>query len=318
MLSVVIPCFNERDVLPLLVLRLRGVMDRLDEPYEVIIVDDASTDGTDTVLDECRAGWPELRIRSLARNVGHQMALTAGIDLAVGDYVVTMDADLQDPPEVIPTMLERARVEHLDVVYARRSDRMSDAWFKRHTAGLYYRLMRRFTAVDLPHQVGDFRLLSRRVVEALRLLPERHRVYRLLIPWLGFPSGVVEHRRDPRAAGTTKYSVRHMTRLATNSLTSFTTTPLRLSMAFGLMTAFVALLLAVGVVVAFLLGSTVPGWASLAVGMLFLGAVQLICIGVLGEYVGRVFEEVQRRPLYTVDHDSPTGDREQRDSTNSV
>ena len=304
MLSVVVPCFNEQDVLPLLVLRLRAVLDDLDEPYEVIIVDDASTDSTAAILAECRSGWPELRVRTLAANAGHQLALTAGLDVAVGDHVVTMDADLQDPPELIPEMLECARLREVDVVYAKRNDRTSDTAFKRVTAGAYYRLMRRATHVTLPEQVGDFRLLSRRVVEVLRALPERHRVYRLLIPWLGYPSATVEYRRDPRAAGATKYSMRRMTILAANSVTSFSTTPLRLSTALGLITAGFAVLMAIAVVVAYAVGHTVPGWTSLTVGMLFLGAVQLLCLGVLGEYVGRIFEEVQRRPLFTVRHDT--------------
>jgi polyisoprenyl-phosphate glycosyltransferase len=300
----------------LLFVRLRAVLDQLDEPYEVIIVDDASRDGTSDVVTECQSGWPELRLRQLAGNVGHQLALTAGLELTVGDFVVTMDADLQDPPELIPEMLHRARSEDVDVVYARRVDRTSDSVFKRRTAAVYYRLMRRATEVDLPEQVGDFRLLSRRVVELLRSLPERHRVYRLLIPWLDFPSAVVEHTRDPRAAGTTKYSVRRMSILAANSVTSFSTTPLRFSTALGLLTAGASLLMALGVVIAYLLGHTVPGWTSLAVGVLFLGAVQLLCLGVLGEYIGRIFQEVQGRPLYTVRRDvaSPaaTDDRHHR------
>src|SRR3954469_4274115 len=304
MLSVVIPCHNEQDVLPLLVLRLRAVLDATDEPYEVIVIDDASSDATASVLTECRTAWPELRVRRLGTNVGHQLALTAGLDVAVGDFVVTMDADLQDPPELIPDMLRSAREECVDVVYARRVDRSSDSVLKRQTAAVYYRLMRRAASVEVTEQAGDFRLLSRRVVEVLRALPERHRVYRLLIPWLGFPSAVVGGCRDPPAAGTTKYTVRRMGVLAANSVTSFSTAPLRLSTAVGLGTAICSLLMAVTVVVAYAVGRTVPGWASLAVGMLFLGAVQLLCLGVLGEYVGRIFQEVQRRPLYTVTQDT--------------
>jgi polyisoprenyl-phosphate glycosyltransferase len=304
MLSVVIPCHNEQDVLPLLVMRLRSVLDDLSTPYEVIIVDDASTDGTGTILAECRSAWPELRVRTLGTNVGHQLAITAGLDVSAGDYVVTMDADLQDPPEVIPDMLRASQDKGADVVYAKRVDRSSDTLLKRRTAALYYRLMRRATNVEMTEQAGDFRLLSRRVVDVLRALPERHRVYRLLIPWLGFPSAIVEHRRDPRAAGTTKYTVRRMGILAANSVTSFSTAPLRLSTAVGLGTAVCSLLMAVAVVIAYTAGRTVPGWASLAVGMLFLGAVQLLCLGVLGEYVGRIFQEVQRRPLYTVTRDT--------------
>jgi polyisoprenyl-phosphate glycosyltransferase len=307
-LTVVVPCYNESEVLPLLEGRLRPVLDGLGEAYEVVMVDDGSRDGTGEVLLKTAASWPQVRPLLLARNVGHQLALTAGLDHADGDYVVTMDADLQDPPELIPVMLERAVAERVDVVYARRSDRSTDSRFKRWTASAYYDLMRRSAGVDLPDNVGDFRLLSRRVVLALRMLPERHRVYRLLIPWLGFPSAVVEHRREARAAGTTKYPVRKMVSLAWNGLSSFTTSPLQVATTVGASAAVLALVGAVLVIVSFLLGQTVPGWASVSVAVLFLAAVQLLCLGVLGAYVGRIYEEVQHRPLYRVDHQDRRAD----------
>jgi dolichol-phosphate mannosyltransferase len=197
-------------------------------------------------------------------------------------------------------MLERAVVQGVDVVYARRSDRSKDSRFKRWTAAAYYDVVRRTADVDLPDNVGDFRLLSRRVVLTLRMLPERHRVYRLLIPWLGFPSAVVEHRREARAAGTTKYPLRKMVALAWNSLTSFTTSPLNVATTVGASAAVLALVGAVFVLVSFVLGRTVPGWASVSVAVMFLAAVQLLCLGVLGAYVGRIYEEVQRRPMYRV------------------
>jgi dolichol-phosphate mannosyltransferase len=303
-LSVVLPCFNEREVVPLLVSRLRPVLDGLAEPYEVLAVDDGSSDGTAEALLAVRAQWPQLRVVSLTRNAGHQMALTAGLDRARGDYVVTMDADLQDPPELVPQLLATARTEQVDVVYARRSDRSADTRFKRGTAALYYTLMRRSAGVRVPAGVGDYRLMTRRVVEALRRLPERHRVYRLLIPWLGYPSAVVDHPRGARAAGTTKYSVRRMSRLAVNSLTSFSTMPLAAATFLGLGAAALSLLGAVAVVVDFAVGRTVPGWTSITVVVLFFASVQLLCLGVLGTYVGRVYEEVQRRPLYVVRSDS--------------
>lgn len=300
MLSVVIPCFNEVAVLPLLRDRLQPVLDGLVDGYEVLAVDDGSRDGTAAMLADMAQNWSQLRPLFLARNVGHQMAITAGLAAAGGDYVVTMDADLQDPPELIPAMLAAAQDQRVDVVYARRSDRSSDTRFKRFTAALYYGIVRRSASVDVPAQVGDFRLLSRPVVDALNGLPERHRVYRLLIPWLGFDSGVVEHPREARAAGTTKYSLRKMVKLAINSLTSFTTSPLHLATSVGLSAAAVSLLGACGVITAFLAGRTVPGWASVSVAVLFLAAVQLVCLGVLGTYVGRIYEEVQRRPMYRV------------------
>lgn len=304
MLNVVVPCYNEEQVLPALVARLRPVLDGLGEDYAVIFVDDGSRDATPSMLDALTVSWPGVRAVRLARNVGHQMALTAGLAVADGDWVVTMDADLQDPPELIPEMLRKARADGVDVVYAERSERRSDTAFKRFTADLYYRVMRRSAQVEVPAHVGDFRLLSKRVVQALRAMPERHRVYRLLIPWLGFPSASVEHTREPRAAGETKYPFRKMALLAMDSLTSFSTAPLRIATALGLVSAAVCLLLTGLSVVAGVFGHTVPGWASIVTAMLFLGSVQLICLGVLGEYVGRIFEEVRRRPLYVVESDS--------------
>lgn len=307
-LSVVIPCYDESEVLPLLEARLRPVLDGLGETYEVIPVDDGSRDGTGEVLRKMAASWPQLRPLLLARNVGHQLALTAGLDHADGDYVVTMDADLQDPPELIPVMYERAVAERVDVVYARRGDRSTDSRFKRWTAAAYYTLMQRSAGVDLPDNVGDFRMLSRQVVLALRMLPEHHRVYRLLIPWLGFPSAVVEHRREARAAGTTKYPLRKMLGLAWTGLSSFTTTPLQWATRVGASVAVLALVSAGWVIVSFLLGRTVPGWASVSVAVLFLAAVQLLCLGVLGAYVGRIYDEVRHRPLYRAHPDDGHAD----------
>lgn len=297
-ISIVIPCYNEEQVLPALVPRLRQVMDSLNEAYEVVFVDDGSTDRTREMLRELRCDWAEVNPISLARNAGHQIALTAGLDAAKGDYVISLDADLQDPPELIPDMVELARSDNLDVVYAQRTDRRTDTWFKRRTASLYYRMIKRVADVDLPPNVGDYRLLSRRVIDALALLPERHRVYRLLVPWLNFPSGTVAHRRDQRAAGRTKYSLRKMVLLTANSLASFTTAPLHIATTLGLTMGVLSAFGAVAAVVGTLFGNTVPGWASITVAILFLGATQLICLGMLGAYIGRIFEEVQRRPLY--------------------
>ncbi len=304
MLSVVVPVYDEEAVLPLFVARLRRVLDELPGHYEVVVVDDGSTDATPDLLEKARLEWPQLRVVRLRRNAGHQAALTAGLDRASGDWVVTIDADLQDPPELIPDLLDAAAREDADVVYAVRDDRRSDSWFKRTTASLYYALMRRTAGTDVPSHAGDYRLLKREVVDALRSLPERHRVYRLLVPWLGFPCTTVSYRRDARAAGTTKYSVARMTRLAVDSLTSFTAQPLRIATTMGLAGATVCLLAMLGAFLAFVTGHTIPGWASVFVAVLFVGAVQLLCLGLLGEYVGRLYAEAQHRPLYFVASDS--------------
>lgn len=303
-LSVVVPCYNEERVLPLLVQRLRPVLDALLEDYEVVVVDDGSTDATPAVLAGLRRGWPQLRVIRLRRNSGHQAALLAGLFRARGSYVASIDADLQDPPEVLPQMLQLARAEGLDIVYGVRSDRSTDTLFKRRTAGLYYRLMRRLVGADTPAHAGDCRLLSRAAVDALRSLPESTPVLRLLVPWLGFPSGQVEYVREQRAAGRTKYPVSRMLRLAVDSVTSFSAAPLRIATWLGVIGVLLCVLLIVAAFGVELLGSTVSGWASLFVVVLFLGALQLLCLGLLGEYIGRIHSALQNRPAYFIGSDS--------------
>jgi polyisoprenyl-phosphate glycosyltransferase len=303
-LSVVVPMFNEEQVLPLTAARLRGVLDGLGVGYEVVAVDDGSGDATAGVLAGLRAGWPQLRVIRLRRNSGHQAALLAGLMRAGGRFVVSIDADLQDPPEAIGAMWRLARAEGLDVVYGVRADRGADSWFKRVTAGWYYRLMRRLAGGQVRAHAGDFRLLSRAAVEALRGLPERGPVLRLVVPWLGFASGEVGFRRAERAAGRTKYPLSRMAALAADSITSFSAAPLRVATWLGLAGMLLCLGLTAAAVAAFLLGATVPGWASVYVAVLFLGAVQLLCLGLLGEYVGRLYTAVQNRPAYFIASDT--------------
>ncbi|MFY1672457.1 glycosyltransferase family 2 protein [Plantactinospora sp. WMMB334] len=303
-LSVVVPIYNEESVLPLLVERLRPVLDGLGEPYEVVAVDDGSTDATPVVLAGMRRGWPELRIIRLRRNSGHQAALIAGLFRARGGYVASIDADLQDPPETLVEMLRLARDGSLDIVYGIRADRSTDTRFKRSTAGIYYRLVRRLVGKTVPAQAGDFRLLSRATVEALRELPERRPVLRLVVPWLGFPSGEVSYVREPRAAGTSKYPLSRMFRLATDSITSFSAAPLRVATWLGATGMLLCGLMVVFAIVAYFLDSTATGWASLYVAVLFLGAVQLLCLGLLGEYIARIYAAVQGRPSYFVGSDT--------------
>ena len=228
----------------------------------MLAVDDGSRDETPERLSALRSGWPQLRVVRLRRNAGHQAALTAGLDRARGAWVASIDADLQDPPELIPVMLAAARRERADVVHGVRDDRSSDARFKRWTAGLYYAAVRREAGEDVPAHAGDFRLVSRQVVEELRALPERHRVYRLLIPWLGHPSTVVSYRRDERAAGRSKYPLNRMVRLGVDSLTSFSARPLRVATWCGVLGSLICLTAMLVAVAAHLSGATVPGWAS--------------------------------------------------------
>ncbi len=303
-LSVVIPMYNEAEVLPLLVNRLRPVLDSIEDSYEVVAVDDGSTDATAAALLGLRRAWPQLRVVRLRRNSGHQAALTAGLHSAYGQYVVSLDADLQDPPETIPEMLSLARAQRLDIVYGVRQDRTSDTVGKRGTAGLYYWLMARLVGAKIRSSAGDFRLLSRASVDALKQLPERQPVYRLLVPWLGFPSGEVGYVRAKRAAGRTKYPFRKMLALATDSVTNFSAAPLRLATWLGLLSFFFCLVMLVYVAISYAFDSTVRGWASMIATVLFLGGAQLLCLGLFGEYLGRLYAAVQGRPSYFIAYDS--------------
>ena len=303
-LSVVVPIYNEEAVLPSFAERLRPVLDGLGETYEVVAVDDGSRDATPLVLAGMRRTWPELRVIRLSRNCGHQGALTAGLHRAHGDYVASIDADLQDPPETLAEMLRLAQAEKLDIVYGVRTDRTTDTIFKRWTAGAYYNLMRRVVGRNVPSQAGDFRLLSRATVDVLRQLPENRPVYRLLVPWTGLPSGEVTYVREKRAAGESKYPLSKMIKLAVDSITGFTAAPLRLATWLGLVGMVTCLVMAVFTLVAYLNGTVVPGWSSMIVVTLFLGALQLLCLGLLGEYVARIYITAQGRPNYFVGYDS--------------
>ena len=303
-LTVVVPMFDEEAVLPLFAERLRPVLDGLGEPYEVLVVDDGSRDQTPVLLLREQRAWPELRVVRLRANAGHQAALSAGLARARGAWVATLDADLQDPPELLPQMLATARAENVDVVYGVRSDRSTDTVFKRLTARAYYRLMQRVIGGHLTADAGDFRLMSRATVDAVNTLPDHHRVLRLVIPALAFPSATVPYRRAPRAAGTTKYPLSRMIRLTVDSLTGFSVAPLRLATWFGLGGALATAVLFAFALTAYLSGHTVPGWTSTFVAVAAVGAVQLLCLGLLGEYVGRLYTQVQGRPSYFVARDS--------------
>lgn len=303
-LSVVTPMYNEREAVDHFVARLRPVLDQLGVSYEVVAVDDGSSDGTVGRLMQLRADWPQLRVVKLRRNVGHQTALAAGMHASCGDYVVSIDADLQDPPEVIGAMLAKARDEQLDVVYGVRSDRSTDTVFKRNTAGAYYWLMRKLVGTWVSPQAGDFRLLSRQVVDVLVALPEQRPVYRLVVPSLGFPSAEVSYVRAQRVAGETKYPLSKMLKLSLDSVTSFSAAPLRLATWLGIVSFIVCLALIVTGLSAWGFGVTVPGWTSLYVAVLLLGGVQLICLGLLGEYIGRIYAATQNRPQFLVAFDT--------------
>lgn len=300
--------YNEAEVMPMFVQRLRPVLEALDEPYEVITVDDGSTDETPVLLERYRREWHQLRVVRLRTNAGHQAALSAGLARARGEWIATIDADLQDPPETLAAMLTAARAKGVDVVFGVREDRSTDSAFKRWSARLYYRMIRRVVGAHVPDDAGDFRLMSRATVDAVNRLPEQHRVLRLVVPALGFPGTQVPYRRDERAAGSTKYPLSRMLRLTVDSLTGFSVAPLRLATWFGLGGALVTFLLLAVAVVAFLTNRTVPGWTSTFVAVSAVGAVQLLCLGLLGEYVGRLYTQVQGRPSYFIAYDSLDAD----------
>jgi polyisoprenyl-phosphate glycosyltransferase len=306
-LSIVIPVYNEEDVLPLLAKRLRPVADGLDTAYEVLAVDDGSSDATPVVLQRLHRDWPQLRIVRLRANAGHQAAISAGLAAARGHYVVTLDADLQDPPEVITSMLDAARSQGVDVVYGVRSDRSTDSAFKRLSARAFYRLIRTMSGTHAQVDAGDYRMMSRATVDAVNALPEHHRVLRFVVPALGFPSASVPYRRDERAAGKSKYPLAKMVRLSLDSVTGFSTAPLRAATWLGLLGGLAAVGLLVFALVSMALGHTLPGWTSTVVAVAGVGAVQLLCLGILGEYVGRMYAHMQARPTYFIAYDSLTG-----------
>ncbi|GIE93414.1 glucosyl transferase [Paractinoplanes rishiriensis] len=303
-LSVVTPMYNEREAVDHFVGRLRPVLDGLGVTYEVVAVDDGSRDATVSRLLQLRADWSALRVVALRRNVGHQAALAAGLQSARGEFVVSIDADLQDPPEVIGEMLAAAHEQRVDVVYGVRGDRSTDTVFKRRTAGIYYWTMRRLAGPWVSDQAGDFRLMSRAVVDVLNALPEQNPIYRLVVPSLGFASAEVSYVRAERVAGETKYPLSKMIKLTLDSLTSFSAAPLRIATWLGILSFLVCLGLIVSGLTAWAMGAVVPGWTSLYIAVLLLGGIQLICLGLLGEYIGRIYAATQNRPRFLVAFDT--------------
>ena len=300
LLSLVLPVFNEEEVLPALLGRLQTLLDSLPLRAEVIFVDDGSVDGSARLLREAVQGDPRLRLLSLSRNFGHQPAITAGLDHASGDAVVVMDADLQDPPEVVVELVALWQ-QGFDVVHARRRRRAGETWTKLLTARFFYRLFAAISPVPAVPDSGDFRLMSRRVVLAMRSLEESHRFLRGLVAWVGFRQTVVEYDRPERPAGRTKFPLARMTRFAMDGITSFSTAPLRLATYLGLLVGLVSVGIAAWAAWDhFVAHRTIQGWTSLIVVVSLIGAVQFVLIGIVGSYVGRIYEEVKRRPLYIV------------------
>jgi glycosyltransferase involved in cell wall biosynthesis len=303
LISVVVPFFNEEGNVAEMLRRTSDVLHRVvleaGDDYEIVAVNDGSRDGTLATLRAAQLAQPRLVVVDLSRNFGHQIAATAGLETARGDAVILMDGDLQDPPELIERFLAKWR-EGYDVVYATRRARHGENRFKLLTANLFYRIIRRLTNVEIPVDTGDFRLMSRRVVDALGQTRERHRFLRGLVSWVGFKQTGIEYDRDARFSGATKYPISKMLRFAFDGITSFSEIPLRFATYLGFVVsafAFVYTAIVIGFKFA---GLNEPGYTSMMVAILFLGGVQLIGIGILGEYVGRIYDQIKGRPLYLV------------------
>jgi glycosyltransferase involved in cell wall biosynthesis len=300
--SIVVPAYNEADGIAEFNRRLWDVRANLAHRSEVVYVNDGSKDDTLAVLRRLREHDPSISIVNLSRNFGKEIALTAGLDHSCGDAVIVIDADLQDPPELIPTLIKRWREDEADVVFAQRRSRLGESWFKRGTAYVFYRVMNALGRQPVPVDTGDFRLLSRRAADAVRMLREQHRFMKGLFAWIGYRQIAVPYDRDRRAAGTTKWNYWKLWKLSLEGITSFSLVPLKIATYVGLFTATISVVYGCYFITrTILFGNPVAGYPSLLVIITFLGGVQLLSLGIIGEYLGRVFNETKQRPLYLVD-----------------
>jgi polyisoprenyl-phosphate glycosyltransferase len=311
-LSIVVPCFNEEPCLGKLYQRLSDAARvSVGDDYEIVLVNDGSRDGSWAIMQQLAAADPRLIAVNLSRNHGHQLALTAGLDLCRGDVVLIIDADLQDPPELLAEMLVKMRDEQADVVYGVRRSRAGETAFKRATAHGFYRLLSRATEVDIPVDAGDFRLMSRRALDALLAMPEQARFIRGMVAWIGFKQVPLLYNRDQRFAGDTKYPFRKMVRFAFDAITGFSSTPLKLASLAGLWLSLGSLLIIAYITYAWLAGESIQGWTSLMLVVVVLGAVQMFVLALMGEYIGRLYNQAKQRPLYIVQEIAGGGERNQ-------
>ena len=303
LISIVIPCYNEQDVINICHKAVTDVIDTLPYDFEIIYVDDGSRDDTFQHLKSISQDDSRTTAISLSRNFGKETAMTAGIDHATGDALIILDADLQDPPALIPDLIKIWKEEDADVVYGQRVIREGETWFKKFTAKSFYRIINRISHnVEIPFNTGDFRLMNRRTVDAIMQLREKHRFMKGLFTWVGYKQVPLKYNRAPRVAGGTKWSYLKLWQLALEGITGFSTTPLRIASFFGFCISFFSFIFAGFIIVRTLFfGVDVEGWASIMVMVTFLSGIQLLSIGILGEYIGRIFGEVKRRPLYLID-----------------
>jgi len=300
-LSIVVPCFDEEACMPVLHERLtKAARDAVGTDYEIVLVNDGSRDRTWAIMQDIAASDPRLVAINLSRNHGHQLALTAGLDLCRGDVVLVIDADLQDPPELLGEMLATMEREGADVVYGVRKSRAGETAFKRATAHGFYRLLSRATEVEIPVDTGDFRLMSRRALDAFLAMPEQARFIRGMVAWIGFKQVPLPYNRDQRFAGETKYPLRKMIRFALDALTGFSSAPLKLASHAGLWLSLGSVVIVAYILIGWLSGRSVPGWTSLMLVVVVLGAIQMFVLALMGEYLGRLYNQAKNRPLYIV------------------
>jgi len=300
-ISIVVPCYNEDKVISLFLQNIEPILKKTKESYEIIFINDGSQDNTLKVLQELKDSYRHIRIINLSRNFGKESAMSAGLEVSLGDVVIPIDVDLQDPPSLIIKFLEKWR-EGFDVVLAKRADRESDTFFKRKSAELFYKIHNQISNISIPNNVGDYRLMSRRVVDAIKLLPENQRFMKGIFAWVGYPTTTIEYKRDARVAGETSFNGWKLWNFAIDGITSFSTVPLRIWLYIGMSISFLSLIFGATIVIKTLIyGIDLPGYASMLTIILFLGGIQLMGIGILGEYLGRIYNEAKGRPIYIIE-----------------
>lgn len=300
LISIIVPMYNEKEIASYSMEKLIEIGNGLDEEYEIVVINDGSNDETDAIIESFAAENEKIKLISFSRNFGHQMAISAGLDFASGDAVIIIDGDLQDPPELIPDMIDKWK-EGWHVVYGKRRSRKGESWFKLITARLYYKILSKLIDIEIPENVGDFRLMDKMVVEEFRNLHERHRYVRGMVTWLGYRQTEILYDRVERIAGDTKYPFKKMIKFALDGIFSFSIVPLKVASYVGLLSTLIAIVYSIYLIIHRLLGYGAPGFASIIISILFFGGIQLFSIGILGQYVGRIYEEVKKRPNYIVE-----------------
>jgi len=302
-ISIIAPCYNEEDVIDFFLNKIFTILKKLNKPYEVIFVNDGSTDSTLEILKEKAQKHKEVRVINLSRNFGKEAALSAGLDKSKGEVVVPIDVDLQDPPELILDFVKKYE-EGYDVVVGKRIDRTSDSTAKRVSAEIFYKIHNKISNIKIPHNVGDYRLMSRKVINELKKLPETQRFMKGIFAWLGFKTAIVEYKRESRVAGKTSFNGWKLWNFALDGITSFSTSPLRIWLYVGVLLAFISFIYGSFIIIKTLIfGIDTPGYASMITVVLFLGGIQLIGIGILGEYIGRIYMESKNRPIYIIENE---------------